>query len=70
MEGKHRMTERDRNDMNWESGSNSALPRSFTPENRRKDGAMFRKIRERIKEGYYESGSVLRLIAEKLTRSR
>lgn len=64
------MTERDSNDKLWDQGDNCALPRSFTPENRRKDGAMFRKIRERIREGYYESGSVLKLIADKITGSR
>ena len=64
------MTERDSNNTSWDSESSNALPRSFTPENRRRDGAMFRKIRERIREGYYESGNVLELIADKITGTR
>ena len=64
------MTEHNRNIPYLDSGGDGTHPRSFTPENRRKDGAMLRKIRERIREGYYESGHVLKLIAEKMTGPR
>lgn len=60
------MTDRRNIDTKWNPEKTDDLPRSFTPLNRRKDGAVFRLIRERIREGYYESGAVLRKIAERI----
>jgi hypothetical protein len=43
---------------------------TFTPENRSRDSLIFRRIRKRIEEGYYESSQVLRDIAFRIIGTR
>ncbi|NUO17958.1 hypothetical protein HUU59_00715 [bacterium] len=66
MEGAPRMTKRQSHVTIRERGNDDSLPRTFTPVNRRKDGAVLRQIRDRIREGYYESTEILKRIADKI----
>jgi len=43
---------------------------SFVPENRHRDSLIFRRVRKRIEEGYYESTQVLRDIAYRIMGTR
>ncbi|MCB9366073.1 MAG: hypothetical protein H6508_02640 [Calditrichaeota bacterium] len=43
---------------------------SFVPENRSTDCLLFRRIRKRIEEGYYDTTQVLTRIAERLAPDR
>lgn len=43
---------------------------TFTPENRSSESLIFRRIRRRIEEGYYESSQVLRDIAYRIIGTR
>jgi len=63
----HRMTDHKKPQPISDYRAEHHARRSFTPLNRRKDGALFREIGERIRAGYYDSSQVLRTIAERIT---
>lgn len=51
---------------NW----NSFPTLSFTPANRVLNGALLNRVRRRISEGYYDSGQILKDVAERITGKR
>lgn len=70
VEGKKRMNENSKTIVKHTRVPGDAGTHTFTPENRRKDGALFRKIGDRIREGYYESSQVLKAIADRMAGIR
>ncbi|MBK6909564.1 MAG: hypothetical protein IPK53_05670 [bacterium] len=40
---------------------------TFVPENRVLNGALLNRVKRRIREGYYDSGQILKEIAERIT---
>ncbi|MBK6766311.1 MAG: hypothetical protein IPG71_08330 [bacterium] len=56
---------------NFKQQNERGIPsHSVVPENRHRDSLIFRRIRKRIEEGYYESTQVLRDIAYRIMGTR